>query len=140
MIEQALTKAFSDNFVAYYRAHTAHANITGRNFVSDHKLLGDIYEHLQEQIDTLGEFLRTIKVKMPETLAEVINNSSIEDEEPVDYLSNTYYVLEELLDTFIILQQVADEDYKYKHIGNYAQDQVTVLSKFCWMLRATIEE
>ena len=36
---QQLTQVFNDNFVAYFRSHTAHINITGRNFRSDHKLL-----------------------------------------------------------------------------------------------------
>ena len=49
--QEQLTQIFKNNFVAYFRSHAAHVNITGRNFRSDHKLLEGVYERRQEQID-----------------------------------------------------------------------------------------
>ena len=40
-VEQ-LTQVFNDNFMAYFRSHVAHVNTMGRNFASDHALLGRI--------------------------------------------------------------------------------------------------
>ena len=47
LTQQQLQKTFCDNFLCYFRSQVAHVNVVGRNFYSDHKLLGKIYEHLQ---------------------------------------------------------------------------------------------
>ena len=75
---EVLTHVFYNNFVAYYRAHAAHVNITGRNFASDHKLLQKTYEDLQEQIDKLGELLRTLQEYMPCDIGEVLAETHID--------------------------------------------------------------
>jgi DNA-binding ferritin-like protein len=49
--ESQLQQVFANNFVAYFRTHVAHVNTQGRNFYSDHKLLGKIYEDLQNQTE-----------------------------------------------------------------------------------------
>jgi DNA-binding ferritin-like protein len=75
--QEQLQQVFADNFVAYYRTHVAHVNILGRNFVSDHKLLGKIYEDLQGQTDQIAELLRTLQEFMPASLDQVIGSSQI---------------------------------------------------------------
>lgn len=135
-VENALQTAFCSNFVAYYRTHQAHANVTGRNFFSDHKLLGEIYEHLQDEIDTLGELLRTLKVSMPATLGEIIMYSEVEDKRTYDYLYDVTEDLEKLIEVYETLMEASDKN-GYKHISNYAQEQVKTFHKFVWMLEAT---
>lgn len=143
MIEQALTDLFNNNFCAYWRSHVAHVNIVGRNFVSDHKLLGKIYEDLQGQIDVIAELLRTVEAPMPNDLHEVHKSSSIgsymEESTDIDYLESVYDDVETLIDQYIDLQKDIGDDYRYAHISNYAQDRVSTLQKFCWMLRSTID-
>ena len=139
---EQLTQVFYDNFVAYYRSHAAHANITGRNFRSDHKLLQGVYERRQAQIDVVGELLRTLQEMMPTDLYEIINNSEL----PTDAIEGTadellqmvLADLEQLRDCYIELEEIADED-KHEEIGNYAQDQILDLNKSIWMLRSTLE-
>lgn len=136
MIEQALLDTFNSNFVAYYKAHAAHANVTGRNFISDHKLLGDIYEDLQAQIDVLGELLRTIKVKMPYNISSIIGDSRVYDDAVLsNHLTAIEEDLETLVDVYTTLYEVAGNEYS--HIANYAQDRLLALHKFIWMLDAT---
>ena len=139
---EQLTQVFNDNFVAYYRSHAAHANITGRNFRSDHKLLQGVYERRQDQIDVLGELLRTLQENMPNDLYEILKNSEL----PTDAIEGTadellrmvMYDLEQLRDCYIELEEIADED-EHEEIGNYAQDQILDLNKSIWMLRSTLE-
>jgi len=138
-----LTEVFNTNFVSYYKTHVAHVNIVGRNFYSDHKLLGKIYEALQGDIDTIAEFLRTLAAVMPESIGTVVSGSSIADD---DVFGSADELLEGVLRdlTAMIalyreldeLAEEADED----QISNFAQDRETVLTKFCWMLRSTLEE
>jgi starvation-inducible DNA-binding protein len=139
---EQLTQVFNDNFVAYYRSHAAHANITGRNFRSDHKLLQGVYERRQAQIDVIGELLRTLQEMMPTDLTEIINNSEL----PTDAIEGTadellqmvYDDLEQLRDCYIELEEIAEED-EHDEIANYAQDQILDLNKSLWMLRSTLE-
>lgn len=138
---EQLTQIFKDNFVAYYRSHVAHVNITGRNFRSDHKLLEGVYTRRQEQIDRIGELLRSLNEEMPCDIAEVLLDSNIDTgmlsgdadflltmiRDDLDHLANEY---RELI-------TVANDEGE-EAIGNYAQDQVLDLTKSIWMLDATL--
>jgi len=140
-VEQ-LTLVFNNNFVAYYRSHAAHANVTGRTFRSDHKMLGGVYERRQAEIDKIGEILRTQQEFMPNNLLDIINNATI----PTDPIEGTadelleavMMDLEHLLDDFKDLIVIASAE-NLEEISNYAQDQALDLEKSIWMLRSTLE-
>lgn len=137
-----LTELYCDNFVAYYRAHQCHINITGRNFTSDHALLGDIYEDLQAQIDTIGEFLRTLGAQAPETILEILTTSELAED--VAYTADSRlqivldaqeHLLEEWRELFDVATAATDQD-----IANYAADRMGVHAKYIWKLKSTLEE
>jgi starvation-inducible DNA-binding protein len=138
---EQLTQIFRDNFVAYFRSHVAHVNITGRNFRSDHKLLGGIYERRQAEIDKIGEILRTMDEYMPCDLAEVIAESHIDTGElagNADFLLEMVQQdLEHLLDEYKELIEIASDE-GLEEISNYAQDQALDIEKSLWMLRSTL--
>jgi len=139
---EILTQIFKNNFVAYFRSHAAHVNITGRNFRSDHKLLQGVYERRQEQIDKIGEILRTMQEYMPCDITEVVADSTV----PTDAIEGS---ADELLETVMMDLEHLLEDYKaliviateegLDEVGNYAQDQALDLEKSIWMLRSTLE-
>ena len=139
---EALTQIFNDNFVAYFRSHAAHVNVTGRNFASDHKLLQKTYEDLQSQIDTLGELLRTLQEFMPCDIQEILDSSNLDtgaiegtaDELIEMGMSDLEYLVTEHRE----LIEIATEE-KQDQIANYAQDRVLALEKHIWMYRATLE-
>jgi len=139
---EQLTLIFKNNFVAYFRSHAAHVNITGRNFRSDHKLLQGVYERRQEQIDKIGEILRTMQEYMPCNIMDVVNESTIPTdsiEGTADTLLETVMMdLEHLLDDYKALIVIAAEE-ELEEVSNYAQDQALDLEKSIWMLRSTLE-
>jgi DNA-binding ferritin-like protein len=140
--QDQLQQVFADNFVAYYRAHVAHVNTQGRNFMSDHKLLGKIYEDLQGQTDSIAELLRTLQEFMPASLDSVISSSQIIDTDVSgsadDLLSLVRDDLEQLKSCHEELMLVSEED-GHKEIANYAQDRVLQLAKYIWMLDSTLD-
>lgn len=140
--QEQLQQVFKDNFVTYYHVHVAHVNTVGRNFISDHELLGEIYEQLQSQIDTLGELIRTQGGFIPSTLAEVLDNSQVHDdpmEGRSDELLDAVRIhLEQLFECYVMLDEVADEE-EQEHIANYAQEQMLVLKKFLWKLESVLD-
>jgi DNA-binding ferritin-like protein len=143
MVEQALLKVFCSNFVAYYKSHASHVNVVGRNFVSDHELLGGIYEELQGEIDTLGELLRTIKAEMPYTISEAMEGSDVPDDlysgDALELLEQVYMDIETLIEVHLDLEDATQNSREYNHLANYAQDRVKALQKHCWMLRSVID-
>ena len=140
---EQLTLIFNNNFVTYFRSHAAHVNITGRNFRSDHKLLQGVYERRQEQIDKIGEILRTMQEYMPCDINDVIGDSTI----PTDaiegradsLLESVMMDLEHLLEDYKALIIIASDE-ELEEISNYAQDQALDLEKSIWMIRSTLEE
>lgn len=138
---EQLTQVFNDNFVAYFRSHVAHVNIMGRNFHSDHELLGGIYEELQGQIDTIAELLRSLKEFMPSDLQTVIADSHVPtfsmEGTSEELLSEVKDDLEHLKECYEELIKVS-EDEGYDEIANYAQERVLSLAKHIWMLNATL--
>jgi len=139
---EQLTLIFKNNFVAYFRSHAAHVNITGRNFRSDHKLLQGVYERRQAQIDEIGELLRSMQEYMPCDINEVIYESTIPTdaiEGKADTLLETVMMdLEHLLGDYKELILIAGLE-ELEEISNYAQDQALDLEKSIWMLRSTLE-
>lgn len=140
--EQQLTQVFNDNFVAYFRSHVAHVNIMGRNFQSDHTLLEGIYDSLQDQIDFIGELLRSLGAFMPDNLADVIDNSHILDTpmsgDADELLAAVREDLDHLKACYEELMVVAEEE-GHAEIANYSQDRILALAKQIWMLTATLE-
>jgi starvation-inducible DNA-binding protein len=137
-----LQQVFADNFVAYFRSHVAHANIQGRNFYSDHKLLRKIYEDLQDQIDTIAELLRTLQEFMPASLDEVLGTTTITQMPCVGdadtLLEDVRADLGQLKECHEELIKTADDEGLLE-ISNYAQDRVLQLAKFMWMLDSTLD-
>jgi starvation-inducible DNA-binding protein len=137
---EQLIQVFNDNFVGYYRSHVAHVNIEGRNFYSDHKLLQKVYEDLQDQIDSIAEKIRTLGEYMPCEIQDVLNNSHISTAElwgDSDYLiSKVCTDLEHLVTEYQSLIEISTME-GHDEIANYAQDRISTLNRFIWMLKAT---
>ena len=139
---EQLTQVFYDNFVAYFRSHAAHVNITGRNFRSDHKLLEGVYTRRQDQIDRLGELLRSLDEYMPCDMYDILGNTHLPTD-PIEgsadeLLQLVQDDLEHLRDCFIELEEVSDEE-DHEEIANYAQDQILDLNKSIWMIKVKLE-
>jgi DNA-binding ferritin-like protein len=139
---EQLTQVFYNNFVAYYRSHAAHVNVTGRTFRSDHKMLGGVYERRQAEIDKIAEILRTMQEFMPTSLVDIVEHSTIPCD-PIEgsadeLLESVMMDLEHLLGDFKDLIVTASEE-GLEEISNYAQDQALDIEKSIWMLRSTLE-
>ena len=142
-LHTVLEETFSANFVAYYRSHSAHINVLGRNFYADHKLLKKIYEYLQDNIDTLGEKLRTTRAYAPDSIGSILAVSQLADEpvvgSAIEYFLMVKDSLEVMIDQYHELYTAA-EAVDYIDISNFAQDQIAQLAKFRWMVESTLDD
>ena len=141
-LQMVLEETFSNNFVAYYRSHVAHVNITGPEFPAYHKMLQKVYEYFQDNIDTLAEKLRTVRGKMPNSIHSVLDIAMLEDKETAgtadELLSTVLASIEVMIDQYHELYEAA-EAVNYIDISNFAQDQIGLLAKSRWMLEATLD-
>jgi starvation-inducible DNA-binding protein len=139
--QEQLQAVFQDNFMAYYRSHVAHANIVGRNFYSDHKLLGKIYEHLQGNIDVLAELLRTLGEFMPASIMAATDQATIADS---DVIGTADDMLALVRDDIMALDEQYQElvrratDESIDEIADFAQGEIRALRKFVWMLDSSL--
>jgi DNA-binding ferritin-like protein len=137
-----LTQTYCDNFVAYYRAHSCHLNVEGRNFMSDHKLLGHIYEDLQSETDTLGEIIRTLREYAPMTIYDILSGASLDEDTTTGGADGMLEIVKDsllhLVEQYQAIQELAETE-EYRHISNHAQERVTALEKFIWKLHSTLE-
>ena len=141
-LQMVLEETFSNNFVAYYRSHVAHVNITGPEFPAYHKMLQKVYEYFQDNIDILAEKLRTVRGMMPNNIQTVLELAMLEDKATAgtaeELLSTVLDSLEVMIDQYHELYEAA-EAVNYIDISNFAQDQIAILAKSRWMIEATLD-
>lgn len=138
----ALNQAFCDNFLLYFRSHVAHVNITGRNFYSDHRILGKIYEDAQANIDVYAEHLRSAYSSMPTSLQEIIDCGNLRPQmlanNADEYLTDIYADIEHMIECLQELSEAAREA-EAQDVANFADARIEHHRKQCWQLRATLE-
>jgi len=138
-----LERVWATNFVAYQKSHSAHINIRGRNFYSDHKLLKHIYRFLQDNIDTLGEEIQACGVgRVPETIGMILETSEIKDTMPnMDADGLLHDVLDDLYTMIDVYHEMdeAGQEANYPDVCNMAADHIGKIAAFCWKIEATLD-
>ena len=100
-----------------------------------------VYENLQANIDTIAEFLRTCESFMPESLADVLDLTSISDDMVMGDSDALLRLVCEDLQTLVALYRELETEAEaagQDQIANFAQDQETILTKQIWMITSTI--
>ena len=138
LIEQ-MKVILGTNFGLYFKAHTFHWNVEGPDFAQYHGFLGDFYESVFDQTDTIAEHIRALNSYAPTTLARMMELSKVNDivaiPSPLIMMSelandNDKYIVE--LRAGIALADAADEPA----VGNFLQDIMDAHQKHGWMLRS----
>ena len=138
LIEQ-MKVILGTNFGLYFKAHTFHWNVEGPDFAQYHGFLGDFYEAVFDQTDSLAEHIRALNSYAPTTLARMMELSKVQDivaiPSPLIMMSelaqdNDKYIME--LRTGIALADAADEPA----VGNFLQDILDAHQKHGWMLKS----
>ena len=138
---EVLKQLFKDNFVAYFRAHIAHINVTGRNFLSDHELFQKIYTDLYTQVDDIGELIRTLQDFAPCDLENLCKESGVpctelygDSEHYLNEVMNDLYVLKSVFEELLKASKEEDLD----QVTGYAEDQLVMIAKHIWQLESTL--
>lgn len=131
---------FATNFSYYLKAHGYHVNVVGSDFYQYHKLLGNIYEDSQENIDKIAEQIRTLDEIVPFSLNRIMELTRIEDAETTPQaLIMISKILEDTLILVETINEARDLAEKEKCYGlvNYLEGRLDDHQKFIWMLKST---
>lgn len=79
-IAALLTDILADQHVIYMKARNYHWNITGPHFFALHTKFEEIYTLFADQIDEVAERIRTFGEKVPGTMVELVNKSSLTED------------------------------------------------------------
>ena len=127
------------NFGLYFKAHTFHWNVEGPDFAQYHGFLGDFYDSVFDQTDSIAEHIRALGSYAPTSLARMIELSKIDElvaiPSPLVMMSelaqdNDKYIME--LRAGIAIADAADEPA----VGNFLQDLLDAHQKHGWMLKS----
>lgn len=138
LIEQ-MKVILGTNFGLYFKAHNFHWNVEGPNFAEYHGFLGNFYEAVFEQTDSIAEHIRALGSYTPTTLGRMIELSKVVDlvaiPSPLIMMSelandNDKFIME--LRAGIALADAADEPA----VGNFLQDILDAHQKHGWMLKS----
>lgn len=139
---EAMKVYFATNFQYYTKAHGYHVNVVGPNFFQYHKLLEDIYDDAQDNIDTIAEKIRALHAVVPFSLTRITELSEIED---ADDAPKALDMISELLEDTNILMDIIREAHELAEsegdygLLNYLEQRMDDHSKFIWMLKATLQ-
>lgn len=75
----ALRQVLAETFALYFNTHAAHWNITGANFAALHTLFEGQYNELHDSIDDIAERIRALDALAPNSLANLLEPSTIKD-------------------------------------------------------------
>jgi starvation-inducible DNA-binding protein len=135
--------ALANTFVMYFKAHSYHWNVEGRNFTQDHSFLDDLYNELHDAVDPLSERIRIIGQYSPHSLKDLLESSTIEEDE--DKPETPAEMFQNLLDANIKVQDSLNKVFelatlnKKQGIADFVAGRLDVHDKHAWFLRSILK-
>jgi starvation-inducible DNA-binding protein len=135
----------ADAVALKFKAHGYHWNVEGDDFPEWHEKLQDIYEDIDDSIDTFAEWIRMIDVNSyaPFALSRL---ASLTDIPETLVSSDPEAMIADLVDSFdiaiakYILGFDMATEAKQNGLANFMADRQTALQKWNWQLRASLKE
>jgi starvation-inducible DNA-binding protein len=143
---EKLYKLLSDTqatlFMLFQKTWVYHWNVVGSEFYQFHKVFGEQYEAMFEEIDRLTEHMRYLKVKPVSTLTRITEVSHVlETNNKLDDMGMVRDLISDNETLVRLLGEVAEEAELQKSRGttNLVDDLNEAHGKFIWMLRSFTE-
>lgn len=142
-LQLSLNQVLANTFLMYFKAHSYHWNVEGRNFAQDHEFFGDLYATLHSNVDTIAEQIRAIGVYAPKSLMELYNSKTImeDDSKPVSFesmitnlLSANSQVISSLNTLFTAATAANNQG-----LADFAAGLLDSHAKHGWMLRSFLK-
>lgn len=135
--------SLANTFVMYFKAHSYHWNVEGKDFPQYHGFLGDLYEELHSAVDPLSERIRVLGQYSPHSLKDMLESSTIEEDS--DKPATPEEMFQNLLDANIKVQDSLNKlfelatEHKKQGIADFAAGRLDVHDKHAWFLRSILK-
>ena len=143
MLKDELKTLLGTTFTFYVKIHGFHFNVEGDNFPQYHKFLNKFYADVYDQIDRIGEFIRTLDSYTPGSVARYQELTILQDQNLVPRAELMFQELYENNETYLnLLKQMfhTAENEDEQGIANYIAERIDAHGKWGWMLRATLKK
>lgn len=138
----AVTKVLADGFVFYFKAHSFHWNVVGKDFPQLHGFFGGVYEAVFDNVDRLAEEIRALDSMAPMNLSTLITEATImENKSTLDGMGMVAALAadnQKILSGLLACQKMA-EAANQVGLANYLQDLYDSHNKFAWQFSAILK-
>jgi len=127
-------------FVMYFKTHSYHWNVEGKNFTQYHSFFGDLYEEVYGSLDTTAEQIRALNDYAPISLSDLYKYKTIEEdtikpEYPSQMIANLLSANNQVILSLNKLFELASSENN-QGLVNYVADRLDKHAKHGWMLRS----
>ena len=138
----ALNKVFADAFVFYFKSHSFHWNVVGKDFPQLHEFFEKVYTGVYGNIDRLAEEIRALDAMAPMNLASLIANASLmENKDPLTGMEMVQRLRDDnlkILAGLLACQKMAEAADEVG-LANFLQDLFDGHKKFGWMFDSILK-
>jgi len=138
LIEQ-LKVILGTTFGLYFKAHSYHWNVEGPDFAQYHEFLGNFYESVYGNVDSIAEHIRALNSYAPVSLSRMLELSDIEETNSIPTALAMIVDLKDNNERYMIHLRAgieAAEQANEPAVGNFLQDILDQHQKHGWMLRS----
>lgn len=142
-LQAAMKIVLANTFVMYFKAHSYHWNIEGKNFSEYHEFFGDLYEELHGAVDPIAEQIRALDAYAPFGLEDLYDAKTIADDQsrvvlPQQMFSNLLQANTSLISSLDKAFELATYAKK-QGLCNYLADRLDIHAKHSWMLKSYLK-
>jgi starvation-inducible DNA-binding protein len=137
-----LKPLLADEYVLYTKTRNYHWNVTGPHFHDLHKFFESQYEALDESIDEIAEWIRSLGERSPGSLKEFLGTARLREASAVKATA----MIEDLLaDHETVIRQLredvkaAGDKFAAADVSDFLTGLLEEHEKMAWMLRAMTE-
>ena len=138
LIEQMKT-ILGTTFGLYFKAHSYHWNVEGPDFAQYHDFLGNFYESVYGNVDSIAEHIRALDSYAPVSLSRMLELSDIEETNSIPTALAMIVDLKDNNERYMIHLRAgieAADQANEPAVGNFLQDILDQHQKHGWMLRS----
>ena len=139
----ALKVVLGNTFAMYFKAHSYHWNVEGKNFSEYHTFLGTLYEELFDAVDPIAEQIRAAGEYAPFSLADLYRMKTIEEDSSRIAATGSMFnslvsANNEVIESLNKLFEAADAANE-QGLADFAAGRIDVHKKHGWMLNSYLK-
>lgn len=141
-LHTALKRAFATTYAFLIKAENFHWNVTGVNFVQYHKLFGDIYEEIDDELDDFAETLRGQNLYVPASFQQLKEMSFITDTLeilPEKEMVRTLYIDNVKVHEALLTAYQLSEMYKMPDLCAFLSERIEEHREHGWKLYSSLQ-